>query len=442
MHAQRWYETAPGGSAPFSVEYCRLIRQTIFHGESDELGAGLPVGAPYPGLEAAIAAGTKHLFRSGAATRFVPHAGDPLMTELALALGAGLGDPRLTPDDFVMCNGVSDGLSATFDYCAAACIDVVLPLPCYFGYELAAARAGVRIAGYYRPDGGAMRWLGPPPDRACLVVNSPDALTGETHGPGDIEHLQRMVGGQLVLTVIDAICALQGYAVPRKAQLRLSDCWRLRGRGDLVLLLGVTKDLGLAGMRAGVIVSNSAVLLEWLRALIFDRSVHASGFVSIVMLVYLRLVGALSASKAPLPDCERRSDVPSLVLAGGADLEGGFVSFYEETARRYADAATAVASVFGAAVAPWSSRPRAGYSTFIRLHGGARGIEESLSAGRHVLDFHGLRVNPSYMFGGNPALWDRLYPGEMHLRINLSVPIETLLNHLRVTLEAFGRPEA
>ena len=73
----------------------------------------------------------------------------------------------------------------------------------------------------------------------------------------------------------------------------------------------------------------------------------------------------------------------------------------------------------------------AGYSVFPRLRLQFASSDEFLAWTNDAGRQHGLKLNPAYMFGGTPQIWNALYPEEARVRVNVSYPPADLLFALR-----------
>lgn len=80
----------------------------------------------------------------------------------------------------------------------------------------------------------------------------------------------------------------------------------------------------------------------------------------------------------------------------------------------------------------------AGYSIFPRLRRQFENSDEFLSWSNYAGREHGLKLNPAYIFGGTPELWEDLYPGEARIRVNVSYPQTDLSVALQRLRAAFG----
>lgn len=410
---------------PFCVQFHDAVRRFPPRQPLRQLGSGLPEHPSFPNLKPLLAEGLSHLFDSGSIAEFGLSANHTVASELRQLLGDLLLEP-IVDDQFLLTAGVSDGLSSIFEHCRDAELSVVLPLPCYFGYELAARRAGVRIAAYYDAETGRFAWReqgGP----VCLVVNTPDAISGHTLGVDGLRAVELQLGGHLRLTAIDLICAMQRFGTPT-GLASVGDLWKGSAAPRKALLFGVTKDLALPGLRAGLLVSDDTLLIERIRWGVLERSFSAGVFVGVVMALYLHLLASLEG-------CRSRDTIGSEVFGG---LTGTVVADFMEYRAMVASGCERTRRLLEIAVPEVrfsSATNHAGYSTFVTVDDGVRGVDEVTNVARRLLA-NGLQVNPTYMFGGDPVMWEALRPGELHLRVNLSNWGEELRRDTREAVRA------
>jgi hypothetical protein len=83
--------------------------------------------------------------------------------------------------------------------------------------------------------------------------------------------------------------------------------------------------------------------------------------------------------------------------------------------------------------------PFAGYSVFPRMLCDFRDSAEFLSWTNLAATRYGLKLNPSYIFGATPEVWDELYPDEYNIRVNISDRKEDFLDALERLARAAER---
>lgn len=404
----------PELSKPFCVQFHDAVRQAPPPMELRQLGSGLPESIPFSHLKALLTEGLAHVFDSGAVASFGPGAEDPITSELCRSLSEIVRSP-VTDEQFLTTVGASDGLSSILDFCGDHGIGVVLPLPCYFGYELAALNAGVRIAGYYDAATTRFTWRNPG-GPLCLVVNTPDAISGYTLEIEGLRSLEAQLGRQLRLTVVDLICAMQ-RPDPAVDSSSIADLWGNSTAPGKALLFGVTKDLALPGLRAGLLLSDDLSLLEGVRWRVLGRSFSAGVFVPVVMGMYLHLLASIESRKG--------YHIQSEVFPG---LTSTIVNEFHEHRKRDSVAYQKARSMLNTEVPELllpSPTHQAGYSVLATMANGVKGVDAAKERTQRLLT-QGLKINPTYMFGGDPDLWNALRPGELHLRVNLSTPASEL----------------
>jgi aspartate/methionine/tyrosine aminotransferase len=348
-----------------------------------------------------------------------------------------LACPDLEAGHLVVTNGSTEAISLVCSLAARSHVAVLAPLPSYYAYELSAQRAGVSLAGHFGPD-GEVAWR---PDHAdgrptYVFVNSPESTTGA------VWEVPTAFADDVAFTVHDLVYQLD-YGLPRGAA-------RARARAvcggsaleRAALVTTPSKDLALPGFRAGLLVTKHAGLLEEARTTRFERYFSLNPMVLQVLVVYVALLLSQSDVEdgwstahdllaARWPHVARQLDELEL-----------FGSHVDALVRRCKDNLAWCRNACDDLFVDDPSLPYAdGYSYLPMLRGVDPDPGVVCRLASSLATHHGLRVNPSYLFGGDPAAWTALYPGRMHVRVNLSEPRSQLVEaveRLRVGLRSQG----
>lgn len=346
---------------------------------------------------------------------------------LARLAGRYLGEPGIKPEHVVLCNGSSEALSVIFGWAARRKLRAVLPLPLYFGFEQSAARHGVPVTAYYNAMGEHVEVGSSGGNGTLLVDIAPNGVFGTWP--------ERIGGLAPDLLVVDHVFALPTFQ-PKAAFLA-----RLRSRiGDLrraAVLCTPSKDLSLPGLRCGLMITANRELLRYAHDDRFERGYAVHGATARVAAAHLASLLIAFAAKRELPElCARLSaefgeaEFPFL-----SDVD---VAEFRDHIREQEDSFTARAALIDRseflAPVPGLGPQDAGYSGFRCLRG-PFSTPDALTAWVREAGGDGLKLNPNYLFGADPVVWERLYPGVLGVRVNFSVPLAQLVRDLALLRE-------
>ncbi len=362
-----------------------------------------------------------------ATDRFTQYESDADARDRSLAadlLEEYLGRPGITKDHVVFTNGSQEAISLICAFAAARKMSALFPLPLYYSYEQSSLRWSLPVAGYYGADGN-VAWLeGTPAERLLQVMVLPNFVTGTifpnpTIG-SDSSHKD-------VLTVIDCVYQLGAYAGPCELTRATAAAVAQYRLDDLVLLFTASKDLSLPGLRAGVMITGNKELLAAARADRFERIYSINPLLGQVMASYFALL-LLNQSRS-ISDAENNFERTYLKvrkafsnagvpLPSSADLSSICDSFDSMTGHCRNNLETLRRS----SALQLDILPFAGYSVFPKLNRDFETPAEFLEWVNHAGREFGLKLNPAYLFGGSPEVWNQLYPHEKRIRVNVSYP--------------------
>ncbi len=389
----------------FTLDFYRRARRAHIEGGL-LLGEGANLVPPFAGLERVLCRETESRFRSGSLAAYPRPGGDMNDRELlAESLNRLMGHAAFGPEDVLLTHGSTEGLDIVCRHAGEARLACLLPLPAYFQYELAASHHGLPVAGFYGVSGD-IHWCASRPSRGplCLVVNRPDALTGACPQP---EFFTALSTGLSVSFAVYDLCFLLLDIDPSAAsrsfvrQLAVDTDWE-----RAALLLTLSKDLALPGLRCGLLASRCRPLLEAARDILMERYFAPSPLGYGIMRVYLGLAAGDEIQGLDAFDAE--------FLREFADHQDNMV-----LARVRANVAQLAASAEGL-LGPPLCPPLSGYSALVQVRGCGSEPEQLLSLTAQVARDTGVNLFLNYVYGGTPEAWRALYRGQVVARVNLS----------------------
>jgi hypothetical protein len=422
------------------VRFYQEIRRGI-GADALRLGVGRNLYPPSPAVQRHLEVLVRGLALSHRLSQYDSDADSRERALLAGLLDRYLGGVGLTAGDLFFTNGAQEAISTVCGFAADRGLAALLPLPLYYAFEQSSRRWGMPVAGHYRHD-GAILWHQDPPSRLLQVAVLPNGITGS------LFPLPPMAGPPLgpdaELTLIDCVFQLGAFGSSGSLVERTRQIVRTRDLERSALIFTVSKDLSLPALRAGVLITRNRELLRYARAERFERLYAINPLVGqVVALYFALLLLALPRSSAPSgPDwrelnanfCEAGLEFP-----GEAEAAAALAHFEAMTERCRRN----VGLVRGGGyplLLDIASTPIAGYSAFPRIASGFAGSDEFVAWIKHSGIHHGLKVNPNYLYGATPAVWDELYPGEFRIRVNVSDEPDELERTLARLATALDRP--
>lgn len=327
--------------------------------------------------------------------------------------GRYLGASGLAADHVVLCHGTTEAISIVMNYARLHRLRPTLPLPVYYAFEQSAARMRLPMPAYYGVTGAS---TGSGAHQPGLFVDvAPNGVLGTwMNPPGRVSRPR--------LRLVDHVFTLPTFQSTTEFAAALAG--RCTDLTDAVVCLTPSKDLSVPGLRCGVIITMNADLVDFARADRFERgyAVHANlGSIAATHLALLLLNGVHRVDVA----AERQWLASRFAGAGLPFLSAEEVVEFREQSRLVRDVFLRnldeldrwpfLLPVAGA------ERPVAGYSSF-RWLGGFFGSAEAFTAWVRRVGVGGLKLNPNYLFGGDPSVWSAVYPDRYGIRLNLSVP--------------------
>jgi aspartate/methionine/tyrosine aminotransferase len=315
--------------------------------------------------------------------------------------------------------GGTEAISLVATHAARTGTPVLLPLPCYYAFDQACIRSGIASVVYYddagrtdpRPEDGS---------KPVLVQITPNGVTGSL--------FELPVAAEAPTLCVHDCVFLASSAGGWSSRAALRAATLERDPSQWALVLTAAKDLAIPGIRAGVIVTGNEKLRGAIAAHRFDTTFSLPPFTSAVMCMYLAIVlldagEPYSLVRATFRDYGRTGLLPP-PQPMAATLKW-LRAFRERLAANYQ-------RLFEAAdVLRVPEQPTAGYSLLAPIRRRFADAGDFVRWANWLGREHHLKVNPQYLFGGDPTVWDRLYPGTHAVRVNLSVDEDDLTECLR-----------
>ncbi|MFF7249921.1 aminotransferase class I/II-fold pyridoxal phosphate-dependent enzyme [Embleya sp. NPDC008237] len=405
-----------------------------------ELRAGLPADCAQIGYGYNLhpAAGATHRFlhhalracADGGRLHEYGTAADGHDRALAATLAGAYLGLELDPDQVLFTTGATEGIGLVTRFLAACDAGLILPSPCYYAFEQTPRRHGGTILGRYRHD-GTLHPTGEKATHTALVEILPNGVTGTLHTPPRVDADFR---------IVDIVFLAGGRAPTRHA---VTDRARatLAGRlDDTAVLMTPSKDLCVPGIRPGLLLSTHAPLIDAARDDVFDRSATTSPLAGQVVLLYLSVLllaearhtggnPAFATRHRWLQERYAHHRVPTVPSERTCRA---IVDHLDAMSTHFAHAFDlAIRHTEGLLLIDPEQRPVAGYSLLPRVLVDDTDTPEAVvrwvnTIGRR----HALKLNPSYLFGGDRDSWHALDPGPPRIRVNLSVAHPDLLHTL------------
>jgi aspartate/methionine/tyrosine aminotransferase len=409
----------------YCVKAYQVIRDGV-GGDAVRISEGRNLFPPSTTFLRQVAKLTERLLASDRLTSYESAADEKDRELMANLLANYLRYPGIEARHVLFTNGSQEAISIVTAFCAAQGLSAVLPLPTYYSYEQSSLRWGVPLNGYYRAD-GRVKWLSTPADDLFQVIVLPNFVTGEVFDN------PRLDSRRVRLTLVDCIYQLGAFGGSSELARITRAAVSKFPLEELVLLFTVSKDLSLPGLRASVLVTGNEALLKFAREDRFERVYSVNPLLGQIMATYTALLLMNEARDNDASEREYRNlshkfadaGVPLPSLPDFLSLSEHF-DVLTEHCRENLRALTSLDCPLDVDLQPF-----AGYSIFPRLRRHFENSEELLHWANYAGREHGLKLNPAYIFGGKPELWEELYPGEARVRVNLSYPQAKLRDALQ-----------
>jgi len=194
------------------------------------------------------------------------------------------------------------------------------------------------------------------------------------------------------------------------------------------LLVTPSKDLALPALRAGLIYTASPDVIEFVTRDQSGRIFSPSPLIGLWCLFYLCVINIFENAReqglgiAIDRSRELENWLSSLGLGGWFSPERAcaVASHLERMTEHCADNHARLLERTDLFPFAKQSAYLAGFSCFPRMYVEIENHFEMVALANRIGCEHGLFLNPSIVFGGSFSSWDKLYPGEARVRVNLS----------------------
>lgn len=399
----------PGCPDVFSVRAYRELR----HGVTDaalRLSEGRNVYPPSRVIRRVVRRAHAVLVRSTRVTDYASPADAGERRLVARLVSTYLGWSDLTEEHVVFVAGAQEGLSLVSAWAAREGLASVVPLPLYYSLEQSARRWGLPIQAWVAADGQVQGSLS---GRLLDVRIVPNAVTGSIFPAAPLP-------GPAAFTLVDAIYQTGEFERPGWLVQALRATLRACDPAATALVMTASKDLCLPRLRAGLLVTRNPSLLAYVHADRFERLSAINPLPGQLMAWYLGLLveraAGLGLALAPF---DLSAEFRSAGLSWFSESE-----LREQLAVWEAMAARSAANLrrLHERAGPLALRlpAAAGYSVLADLVPPFDDPSSYLEWCHRVGWECALALNPCYVLGGTPAIWEALYPGRSLLRVNVS----------------------
>jgi hypothetical protein len=404
--------------APCVAVYSRL--RAGVPGDSSQIGYGYNLYSACPAVTDYLRLATEVCVHQGRLAEYGT-AHDARDRALAATLLGRYLDVPVEPDQVVFTNGATEGIAITMGFLAQCGAGVWLPLPCYYAFEQNLAHRGGQILGHYR-DGGHHHRTGLSTERTGVVQIVPNGVTGGILTPPFPDADFRVV--DIVFQASNDSSSTVAAAARRAVGT---------GLRDTAVLMTLAKDLCLPGIRAGLLASGSPALLAAARRKHFTDLATINPVLGPMMLLYLTALLLTDADREPggVTACYQwiraEYDRSNIEPVPTLDTCRAIVDHWAGMGRHNTAARTILAEQSEGLLDLPDQVPVAGYSMLARLRLELPTADDLVAWVNTTGRWHALKLNPHLLFGGTPETWQALYPGQSHIRINLSVPHHSLV---------------
>lgn len=400
------------------------------------LSSGVSQFSQSPILNDAAIGLLRYSISSGQLNRY--HLNDRCAAQIAEILCLYLERDDLTAENIVYCYGSTDALDMLFEYCRIEGISQgAIPLASYYGYELAILGNDLCIDHYYGEDvasaSGHVRTKRSS-ERRFLLRNVPEGISGAQN----IEPPSHLSDAECDFVIVDTTCQTMDVSGSRtRTELR-----RAANERDLVnscLLMTLSKDLGLPGLRSGIVITRDQKLFSFLKKRVEQRYVQVGPVSCYAMLLYAYCLAIESGLTGEHADLAPLLDEMAIFESGRPTFEQGVREIFarqRETIRtNFATLQTKLADIFENL-----EDFRSGFTCFPTLPFASPTPERTLAFSKHLSERSKIWVNTMHAFGGTQRAWQEIYPEQIGLRINLSWEnnFADYLSRLRQGLDSWG----
>jgi len=417
-------------SLPFTVSY--YLKNREFSNDPDIVPSDIGINwiAPFPDIERFLHESIGNIFDSNKIICYTRPGGEKKDRELASELlNMYSGEKMFSADDVIFTNSSSEALEFVFGYLSAYRYDVILPLPCYFKYDLLATRKGISINAYYN-NSGKTYINKQKSTETCMVINNPEAISGCYKDILYFDQVEEQLNLKSNIYLFD-LCYLMLDNHPQKPSPEIiKDINVHKQLKNCIFTFSPSKDISLSGLRAGLLVSKNGEVIEYAKNKILERYFSLNIISTQVTILYLILLNIYRVDNNLV---KSKSDEIKKILKY-YDFSYSALSYeflmsfkkhqekiiqqiiqnFNELTNRYCD------------YFDFSEYrvPDSGFSSLWRAKIDLPSIQK-ITKKSHYLSIN-KRVNlfPAYFNGGNLKAWNSLYPNEFLIRVNASIPLK------------------
>ncbi|TJZ94873.1 hypothetical protein FA951_13380 [Dermacoccus nishinomiyaensis] len=332
----------------------------------------------------------------------------------ATLLNRFLKREAISADDIFFTTGTTEAISLTTSYLAGRNYSLRLPLPCYYAFEQSAKRYGARIAGYYN-EAGEIAPCETSAKQIAHIQIIPNGVTGR--------HFLHPGKQSEAYKIVDAVFQIPSQPGTHPVGEPLREAMKETDLHHGCLMMTASKDLSVPGLRPGLLVTKDPVLKRYLARDRFERSYSICLIGSQVILAYLAILNFIDPENTAedLTGIHRGLPPTSLSMLPSLAATISIVRDLRAMQSRYSQGLTAIRETMDQLAVPFDDYcPSSGYSLFPQIPTTMTSQKSFTQWCNWMGRRRGLKLNPPVVFGGNDAVWEKLYPRTSYIRLNCS----------------------
>lgn len=435
-------------SNPFCMEFytkCRLLSNNADAIPSD---IGINWSKPFSGLCNLFVEYTEKIFSKDKILFYNRPGGDlsdrMLISEL---LNLYIGKDTFSFEDIVITNSSSEALEIFFDFLSKDNYGSILPLPCYFKYDLLSIRKGIPVSKYYNLD-GELYDAGNILNKNCLIVNNPDAISGKYRESNFYEKIIANVDYKVNHILYD-LCYLMLDNLEKGESHNFFEKECKKRLESKTFVLSPSKDISLAGFRSGILISQNKQLIDFAKNKILERYFSVNLISSYSTILYILLLIGDKYFNNYHPNQKKDVKLNEVIkILNRYNYDSHFLesNFYEnfflyhnqEVLKRIYqnfEFMSSIGNIFDFSIS--KKIPDCGFSTLWKLKRDLIDTNQIIELTQKVSIEHKVNLFSGYYNGGNLNVWNSLYPNQFLLRINASLSRDIVLNQFNVLHKIF-----
>jgi len=341
--------------------------------------------------------------------------------------------------DIVFTNSSSEAIEMFFDFISYKQTSVILPLPCYFKYDLLACRKKISTLSYYNNIGGIYNVQSDIIADPTIIINNPEAISGKLNTSEFYSKLELTYPNWQFKLYDFCYLLMDNYNHNEKTYDFLSHSIKQNNIENNVFIFSPSKDISLASYRAGVLISKNEGVLNHAKNIILERYFTLNMYSTFTTILYFCILNIGSQIKSADKDKVIENLLFLLKEYGYINKELNqdfFYSFFEYYTSKVLsfymsnfDYMIEKNKVFTKETAVI---PDAGFSALWKLNRDLPKMDSIISTIQNTALNFNSNIFSGYYNGGQINSWDYLYPNSYLIRLNSSIPFDILKNQINV----------